>query len=144
MISSINIYSCVLLLSSATKHAFFNFISQTLFSVNSLYYVRRRETVHWIVWKSLVCFCFPVSGNQYPYHGGSSFLEVLNNIVLLKVYFIHTFLFHPSNRHISMSHITVHKHSTDSAVVSIFLPGILTSNLPRVYFYFFLFLVYLT
>lgn len=71
MISSINIYSCVLLLSSATKHAFFNFIAQTLFSMNSLHHLKGKETISWIVWKSLVWFCFPVSGNQCPCHGGS-------------------------------------------------------------------------
>lgn len=52
MISSINIYSCVLLLSSATKHAFFNFIAQTLF-VNLSHYLRGRKTISWIAWESL-------------------------------------------------------------------------------------------
>jgi len=51
MISSINIYSCAQLLSSATKHTFSNFTAQTLISVNSLHCLRGRKTISWIAWE---------------------------------------------------------------------------------------------
>lgn len=57
MISSNNIFSCVRLLFSATKHIFFNFIVETLISVNSLHCLRRKM-ISWTALESFISVLF--------------------------------------------------------------------------------------